>query len=952
MEGLLSSCVTTKNSATHLWKTPREECFYNINEVCGGFWAFYCSRVTENTEQQELEGGISTENLLWFSEVPRGSQAFLVDFKLSFLLPPNGYYEAEDFLGESFLEDLAREIQGYVNENFQGRLNDIQDIAVVSYSKPWVDNVSVNDRDTKFASICVRIQFPNIRIESKTVENHQEDICNHLKKVDITSSLPKAPLHPIENSILKRKADTPVLMYGSVSTEIRSPLSKFKIYDSGEGETELSLDELFFCDVHSNCREGFLDSEILREEANQNEYDDYLTPFFFSIEYPLSQISKRKTEFVREAVIKNDKHLDPRVLDDEGEFEMAQRFVKMLSPNRFLLKESDWLDIGKALYHSSKGSDRGVIEWIDSTRKILEQCQDDKPYFVGDNLEVTCRRQYDTFQREHVTVKTLAWFAAKDNKELYNNWHLNWMSSALENSVIYGGEEGDVAEVFYRRYWVNYAFDPKSSKGVWFRFKNHRWNEILQGIKGLRDVISREFIKIYERYNEQLTKQITQAEGDDAKAKLEAKVKTVLLITKKLKRSQFKNGMVKELSEKFVDEDFSKKRDANYFLTGTTNGILEVIDDRVIFRPGKPEDFVSMSTHIPYREDYSFNTPIVQECMKWFSMVYVDTEVRDFFLKFGASGLIGRNLTKNFFILCGEHGHNSKSMIVRGFEEAWGDYVFKIPVEALSQKYSDPSKPSPHLARCAGTRFAFTEEPEKTIELSPAVIKRYTGNDKVFARKLNENGGDLIMSFKTGMGTNDIPVISNPDPAIRKRVCIIPHDSYWCDDAPATFEEQMKLRRFPMDVNFEKRIPALAPAFLWIMVRYFPAFVKNFDQPALVKEKCQQYWLTKDLYAIYISERVQRRNPNMRYEENADKITLPYKDLYNDFKMWHRQNYSSSRTPDSGLAKSNFLKHLGRMIGGANSGVGSGWVGHSLVEEIENVGMGNGVLGLTNVQAQ
>lgn len=935
MEELLSSCVTSRgdSNVTHIWDIPSGRKFYNVKNFCAGFWTFYCDKTVENNEKRDQNEEIGPEDQLWFAEIPGKSLMFTVDFKFSFPYSSNQELSPENYLPQDFQNELVSDLQSYIDENFFELLNGVNKIAVLSFSDPWIEKL-VNDANV--VSIFLRVQFPNMRIDSKDWYNISEELKEVFKKSELFDLLECQSLFPIEDCLLSRKADSPILMYGSISDTIKKPLSHYEIIGSNDNEItgNWELKQIFSVNFHLHSRSQFLNPNELEEQAEYSDFQDYLLPYFLSIEYPINEISKRKVT-IHEPIVESKKP-DSNAVEEESDFEMALRFLKMLSPKRFLLNETDWLNIGKALYYSCSGEEQGLLTWIKMTKEIIAQKEENSlPYFIKDSVEITCYKNYDTFQCGHITVRTLAWFAAKDSPELYREWQKVWVDNAIERSFLYQGTQSDLAEAFYRRYWLQYVFDPSSTKGTWYRFKNHRWHEIMHGIKGLRDVISHEFVKNYERYNERLTKQITQAASEEDKSKLEKKVKLTFKIIKDLKTSAFKNGVVKELTEKFTDENFSRARDSNYFLTGMTNGILEVSNDRVLFRDGKPEDYITMSTRIPYREDFTFNTPIVQECMRWFEMVYVDEEVREFFLKFGASGLVGRNLTKNFFIFSGD-GNNSKSMIVRGFEEAWGDYVFKIPVEALSQKYSDPSKASPHLARGLATRFGFTEEPEKSVELSAGVIKRYTGNDKMFTRKLNENGGEQVMTFKTVMGTNDLPIIPNPDTAIRGRVCIIPHDSIWMNDAPPTFEEQMKLRRFPLDKNFEKKIPSLAPAFLWILVKYFPAFVKNFDQPAAIKERCQQYWLTKDLYAIYINERIQKKDINMNYEEKATNITLYFKDLYNDFKMWYRQNYSGSKTPDSGTAKSNFIKHLGRLTGGANSGVGSGWIGHQLIEEQEN----------------
>lgn len=953
MEELLSSCVTSRNEATHVWKTPLTEKWFNVTSLCTAFWTFYCETVVENCTILDQGEELPAEGQLWFSEIPGASQLLTVDFKFSF--PYKADRASDDLLPEEFRQEIINEIQSYVTKNFCEFVNGVETITVLSYSNPWSDiHQSSDGHEARVTSIWMRIQLPNLRVETKYIQQLQEELTMYLNDSGVFDTLENS-LFPLYECLLKRRPDMPVLMFGSVSPTLKMPLSHYTISAaSADNGKEIggswSPEEIFSAGFHAHSRNGYVDHHELEAHARDNDYQDFLLPYFLSIEYPLNHLAQRRN-IVHEPIVETSKP-DQMAVENETKLDRALRFIAMLSPKRFLLNETDWHNIGRALYRVSRGTEQGLLLWIKETKKVLDAHNNngdgnqELPYFISDSVEITCHRHYDTFARDSITIRTLAWYASIDNKELYREWQRAWVSCAIEESFKYGGSQTDIAEAFYRRYWLNYAFDPNSLKGTWYRFKSngHRWQEVVQGIKGLRDIISHEFVKNYEKYNETLTKQISQATTEEDKTKLEKKVKLTFAIIKNLKNSTFKSGIVRELSEKFARKKFSKVRDSNYFLTGVSNGILEVSNDRVLFRDGKPEDYITMSTRIPYREDFTFNTPLVQECMRWFEMVYVDKEVLEYFLKFGASGLIGRNLSKNFFVMAGEHGHNSKSMITRGFEEAWGDYMFKIPVDALSQKFSDPSKPNQFLARGHCTRFAFTEEPDRQVELSAGVIKRYTGNDAIYTRLLHQNGGEQIMTFKMAMASNNVPSIPNPDSAIRNRVAIIPHDSVWCRDAPPTFEEQMKLRRFPMDPNFEKKIPSLATAFLWIMVKYFPAYAKSFEQPAAVRERCEHFWLTTDVYAIYINERVKKAT-GAEISGSGTGVTLSSKDLYDDFKTWYRLNYPGSRTPDSGVAKGNFIKHLGRLVAGTNSTIGAGWIGHELIVEQDN---GGGHVGATS----
>src|SRR5690606_1722159 len=146
------------------------------------------------------------------------------------------------------------------------------------------------------------------------------------------------------------------------------------------------------------------------------------------------------------------------------------------------------------------------------------------------------------------------------------------------------------------------------------------------------------------------------------------------------------------------------------------------------------------------------------------------------FLKFCASCLRGGNNDKIFPIWTGD-GDNSKSMMVKLFESTFGEYCLKFPVQMLSEKAANSGGPTPQLARAKGSRIAFLDEPEDDVTLNKGIIKRFTGGDSFFARLLQDNGGDIKSTFKMILTCNKVPVITNPDPAIKKRVTLFPYES-------------------------------------------------------------------------------------------------------------------------------------------------------------------------------
>ena len=74
------------------------------------------------------------------------------------------------------------------------------------------------------------------------------------------------------------------------------------------------------------------------------------------------------------------------------------------------------------------------------------------------------------------------------------------------------------------------------------------------------------------------------------------------------------------------------------------------------------------------------------------------------------------------------------------------------------------------------------DEPENDAILNKGAIKRYTGGDSFYGRMLHDNGGDIELTFKMIMSTNEIPKIADPDQAVEDRVKIFPFFGKWVED--------------------------------------------------------------------------------------------------------------------------------------------------------------------------
>ena len=433
----------------------------------------------------------------------------------------------------------------------------------------------------------------------------------------------------------------------------------------------------------------------------------------------------------------------------------ATLFLTMIDPERFMIK-STWYDIGKVLYNITNGNSPGLSLWVDETLKVLNQ--KDTPNFITKSVEVTCNSLYPTFENNSLTIKTLAWYAAHDSPASYNDWYENWRNKALDNSL--DGKYTDVVDSLYRMNWLDVVFAEEQ----WYRFKDNIW--IQSSETSFTKSIINDAISTYEEYFNSL--------GDSEKLEKSKR------IIKKLRSVSFRSFVIDELSNMF-----DGVLDSNYNILGTPNGVIELIDRNLIFRDGKPEDYISMTTNVPYNTDFTWQHSSVRDCMGFFEPFFAEKSSLHNFWKLMSSTLNGNGRYKKVHAFKGDD-RKVKMIVIKLLKEVYDGYFVSRVFDIPHKKY--------HTFK--GKRVAF-HDCDREHSLNNMHIKMITGGDSFYGFGKEVKISPVV--FLTYTDTINIP---NCDEATIKRLNLVPlTGSYTVDD--------------------DDELLSLAPAFLWIMVNYF-----------------------------------------------------------------------------------------------------------------------------------
>ena len=749
----------------------------------------------------------------------------------------------------------------------------------------------VLESDDRYASTEARlaIHFPFLRM---TVNQHQlilrKEAIKNLRASKTVSLLPQQPVGDWED-IIQQPTDTLSLLRGS-------SLNLTRIYGIVEDEHIISEDgpdieipSIFSPSQHSHVSMGMLPSDMYGT-------DDWL-PLFLSIDYHNGVAIPRLESPTEETQT------------SYSEYDIAVMFLNMISSTKFR-DYNTWLDIGRALYTITQGSEAGLELWQSFSQRYgtdTEQC--DIYYGLGvDN---------------RITIKTLAWYAKEDNDNDYTSWHRSWCLSKMEAAL--EGTHTDIATALYRFYWLDYVcVDAKNDS--WYRYVGHRWVEDDNAVS-FRTLISSEFVRQFEALRTTISQDIQDSNDASYKKGKEELIKQVGKVIKSLKTQNFKSALVKEAKEFFYYEHFDKVIDANPALLGVNNGIIELTDRYAVFRAGKPEDFVTKTAPVNYTQP---NQTLRRRLDTWFQQMFPDKELLTYAKRLFSSCLYGKNAEKIFPILTGE-GNNSKSMLKKLFEATFGEYMANVPSSLITRKRTASSSATPELAQLAGARIAFMQEPDSDDIIKSGIVKELTGGDSFFARFLHKNGATISSSFTLFMMCNKVPMIPNTDQAIINRIRILPFLSTWCENAPTDRGQQYEQRKFPMDPFFEKCIPAMAPSFLHMLVSEYRDYKEEgLKQPDIITQHTDRYWEENDPYNLFINDQLVRAyvigtepveipNPENPDEPILDtsrsiidyNVYLKLGDLYTAYKAWFRANNPGISPPAQGIVSSELKRKLG-----------------------------------------
>jgi len=497
--------------------------------------------------------------------------------------------------------------------------------------------------------------------------------------------------------------------------------------------------------------------------------------------------------------------------------------------------------------------------------------------------------KYFNTGKEGITRRSIMFWAKQDAFDEYQKVKATTVEYYIEESIS-SQTEFDIARVLYQMYKDKYVCVSYDKKGVWYIFKNHRW-EIDKGLT-LRLSVSTEIFNLYQKKQDDTLEQLNQesANNDSNEQKIDfikKKAKDIGMLSLRLKKTNDKNNIMREAMELFYDKDFIRSMDTNKYLMCFKNGVVDFKNK--IFRDGYPQDYITKTTGINYMIYDTNNLDIKKisdEIKDFMDKLFPNTKLNKYMWDHLSSCLIGTNKNQTFNIYHG-NGSNGKSILADLMSATLGDYKGTVPITLVTEKRNQIGGTSSEVMQLKGVRYAVMQEPSKGVKLNEGVMKELTGGDPIQGRSLYSESETFEPQFKLVVCTNSLFDIESNDGGTWRRIRKVDFISKFIDEGQEVSEKSQYV--FTKDKSLKEKLPLFAPVFACMLVKRAFETDGNVEDCDVVMEASNKYRMGQDFLSAFVNEKIVKTG-NIR-----DKIKK--RGLLEEFKLWFSQEQGGRKMP-------------------------------------------------------
>lgn len=329
-------------------------------------------------------------------------------------------------------------------------------------------------------------------------------------------------------------------------------------------------------------------------------------------------------------------------LTDSENIAYAKELVKLLGKHRASPYE-DWISVGWCLYNISPTLYPEFIEFSKLGGKKFDKSGCEKVW-------EDCARRDD---RTGYTIPSLIKWAKEDSPDKFKELLRKKLNKTLDGRDL--RTDFDVAHIVHEYYKYDYVCSG-IDKRVWWEFIKNKW-ERMESAYSLSIRLSTELALEFAQLNSDIVKMAVMEQGQTADI-LHKKSKTINDLIFNLKKTAFKDRIIKEAAGLYIQKDFESKLDQNIYLVGFANGVYD-LKNRV-FRKGEPDDLIRKNVGYDYKE-FKRDDVVIKELEAFLESIQPEEDMRTYLAAYVASFLEGSNKDQKFMIWTGS-GQNGKNL--------------------------------------------------------------------------------------------------------------------------------------------------------------------------------------------------------------------------------------------------------------------------------------------------
>lgn len=245
-----------------------------------------------------------------------------------------------------------------------------------------------------------------------------------------------------------------------------------------------------------------------------------------------------------------------------------------------------------------------------------------------------------------------------------------------------------------------------------------------------------------------------------------------------------------------------------------------------------------------------------------------DAELVEFVQRLFGYAATGETREQIFMVFHGD-GANGKSTLLKAISDTLGEYASHTPTETLLARSGGASN---DVARLMGARFVTASEADSHQRLNDAFIKQVTGDEPMTARYLYGEFFTFHPVFKLALATNAMPAMNGADPALFRRLRLIPFNRVF------SAAEQ--------DKDLSRKLAAERQGILaWIVRGAVKWYAEGLTTPAAVLHAGAEFRADSDTVGAYLEDRCELADGNViqashlfgdyrRFTDNAGREPL------------------------------------------------------------------------------